>query len=116
MFLFLTLATDSLLLAVVGARAVNFLVNFLVNRRVVFEHGRDNPVAFAGVRYFSLVLVLLAANYVPIAALDALSVAALPAKILAETALLGVSYVVQRRFLFSRPAGRSAAAEPTTRL
>ncbi len=105
-FLFLTLVTDSLLVAVVGARAVSSAVNFLVNRRMVFEHGRDKPAAAAGLRYFSLVLVLLAANYGLISALDALSVAALPAKILAEIALLAVSYAVQQRYLF---AGKTAS-------
>lgn len=110
-FLLLALVTDSLLLAVVGARAVSSVVNFLANRRVVFEHGRDRPAAAAGVRYFGLVLVLLAANYGLISALDALSVSALPAKILAEIALLAVSYVVQQRFLFSRCTARSAARE-----
>ncbi|WP_332760251.1 hypothetical protein [Pseudarthrobacter sp.] len=62
-------------------------------------------------RYFGLVLVLLAANYGLISALDALSVAALPAKILAEIALLTVSCVVQQRFLFARRTPRSAARE-----
>jgi glycosyltransferase involved in cell wall biosynthesis len=120
MFLILTLVTDSLLLAVVGARAVSSAVNFLVNRLMVFEHGRDKPAAATGLRYFGLVLVLLAANYGLIAALNALSVAALPAKILAEIALLSVSYVVQQRFLFARNAGRNSrknagkpAKEPT---
>ncbi|MHA7291070.1 GtrA family protein [Arthrobacter sp. MDT3-24] len=110
-FLLLTLVTDSLLLAVVGARTVSSAVNFLVNRRVVFEHGRDRAATAAGVRYFGLVIVLLAVNYGLISALDALSVAALPAKILAEVALLAVSYVVQQRFLFSRRTARSAARE-----
>jgi glycosyltransferase involved in cell wall biosynthesis len=110
-FLLLTLVTDSLLMAVVGARAVSSVVNFLVNRRVVFEHGRDRPATAAGLRYFGLVLVLLAANYGLISALDALAVAALPAKILAEVALLSVSYVVQQRFLFSRRTARSAGRE-----
>ncbi|WP_426226615.1 GtrA family protein [Pseudarthrobacter sp. DSP2-3-2b1] len=106
-FLLLTLVTDSLLLAVVGARAVSSAVNFLVNRRVVFEHGRDKPAAAAGLRYFSLVIVLLAANYGLIYALDALMVAALPAKILTEITLLAVSYAVQQRFLFSPAGGKS---------
>jgi glycosyltransferase involved in cell wall biosynthesis len=119
-FLILTLVTDSLLLAVVGARAVSSAVNFLVNRLMVFEHGRDKPAAATGLGYFGLVLVLLAANYGIISALNALSVAALPAKILAEIALLAVSYVVQQRFLFARNAGRHSrkgagnpAKEPT---
>ena len=110
-FLLLTLVADSLLLAVVGARAVSSVLNFIVNRRVVFEHGRDSPAAAAGLRYFSLVLILLAANYGLISALEALSVAALAAKILAEIALLAVSYVVQQRFLFSRHTARSTARE-----
>lgn len=56
-------------------------------------------------------IVLLAANYGLISALDALSVAPLPAKILAEIALLTVSFAVQQRFLFSRRTARSAARE-----
>ena len=103
------MVTDSLLVAVVGARAVSSAVNFLVNRRMVFEHGRDKPAAATGVRYFSLVLVLLAANYGLISALDALSMAALPAKILAEIALLTVSYVVQQRVLFAGTHADTAA-------
>jgi glycosyltransferase involved in cell wall biosynthesis len=110
-FLLLTLATDSLLVAVVGARAVSSAVNFLVNRRMVFEHGRDKTATATGVRYFSLAIVLLAANYGLISILDALSMAALPAKILAEIALLTVSYVVQQRFLFSRRTAGTAAGE-----
>ncbi len=119
-FLLLTVVSDSLLLAVVGARVVSSAVNFLVNRQVVFEHGRDRPAAAAGLRYFSLVIVLLTANYGLIYALDALSVAALPAKILAEIALLAISYTVQQRFLFGRDGGpragkpaQEASKEPT---
>ena len=112
-FLILTLVADSLVLAVLGARAVSSAVNFMVNRRFVFRHGRDRPAASTGLRYFSLVLVLLAANLGLISALDALSVAALPAKILAETALLAVSYVVQQRFLFTKQAARKPSKEPS---
>ncbi|MHA7299066.1 GtrA domain-containing protein [Pseudarthrobacter sp. MDT3-1] len=80
----------------------------------MFQHGRDRPAAAAGLRYFSLVLVLLAANYGLISAQDSLSVAALPAKILAEIALLAVSYVVQQRFLF--PGARPGAPHGRLRI
>ena len=100
-FVLLTVAIDSLLLAVVGARAVSSAVNFLVNRRLVFEHGRDSSAGKAGVRYFSLVAVLLAANFGLVWALEAARVPALPAKVLAEAALLAVSFAVQQRFLFT---------------
>jgi len=112
MFLILIAASDSLLPAVVGARAVSSAVNFAVNRRMVFRHGRDKPAARTGVRYFGLVVVLLAANFGLIAAVEAVSVPALPAKLLAEIALLAVSYVVQQRYLFSRTtASRTTARE-----
>ena len=102
MFLVLTLASDSLLLAVLGARMVSSGVNFLVNRHLVFQHGRDKPARATGTRYFSLVAVLLAANFVLILALEAAAVPALAAKILAETALLAISFAVQQRYLFTR--------------
>jgi hypothetical protein len=54
------------------------------------------------------VAVLLAANYGLLSVLGALSVAALPAKILTEIVLLTVSYAVQQRYLFSgNPTGPS---------
>ncbi|MBT2537891.1 bifunctional glycosyltransferase family 2/GtrA family protein [Arthrobacter sp. ISL-69] len=108
MFLILNAATDSLLLALVGARAVSSAINFAVNRKVVFRHGREKPAAQTGVRYFSLVLVLLAANFALIAALDAVSLPPLAAKILAEVALLAISYAVQQRFLFAKGAVKPA--------
>lgn len=99
-FVLLTLAIDSLLLAVAGARAVSAAVNFLVNRHLVFERGKNRPLRAAGVRYFSLAAVLLAANFGLVRAFETLSVPALPAKVLAEATLLAVSFAVQQRFLF----------------
>ncbi|PRB41679.1 dolichyl-phosphate beta-D-mannosyltransferase [Arthrobacter sp. MYb23] len=104
MFLLLSALTDSLLLAVVGARLVSATVNFMINRRLVFEHGRDTSIRAAASGYVALVAVLLAANYTAIWALTSIQVPDLPAKILTEAALLGVSYAVQHRFLFVRKA------------
>lgn len=108
-FLVLTAVTGSVLIAVVGARGISSGVNFLVNRHLVFRHGRERKATRTGVRYFALVLTLLAANLAVMSALDRLAVAALPAKLLAEAALLAVSYSVQQRFLFARE-DRAAAA------
>ncbi|ACL41185.1 glycosyltransferase [Pseudarthrobacter chlorophenolicus A6] len=111
-FLLLTVLVDSLLLAVLGARAVSSAVNFLVNRHVVFEHGKQRPARSAGLRYFSLVAVLLAANVALIWALEAIAVPALAAKILAEVMLLAISFSVQQRWLFARKQDRPPAAKP----
>jgi glycosyltransferase involved in cell wall biosynthesis len=119
LFLLLTLLVDSLLLAVLGARAVSSTVNFMVNRHLVFDHGRDRPARTTGVRYFSLAALLLAANVGLIWALEGAGLLALPAKILAETILLGISFLVQQRFLFAGKAAKKAAAsglsEPSAR-
>lgn len=111
-FLLLTVLVDSLLVAVLGARAVSSAVNFLVNRHVVFEHGRQRPARSAGLRYFSLVAVLLAANVALIWALEAIAIPALAAKILAEIMLLAISFSVQQRWLFARKQDRPAAVGP----
>jgi glycosyltransferase involved in cell wall biosynthesis len=113
-FLALGAATDSLLLAVVGARAISSAVNFLINRRLVFAHGRERPAARTGIRYFALVIALLAANLALMTELGAAAVPGLAAKLMVEAALLAVSYSVQQRFLFGQEpfAGERSAPEP----
>ncbi|WP_236558826.1 GtrA family protein [Arthrobacter sp. 9V] len=104
MFLLLSALTDSLLLAVVGARLVSATVNFMVNRRLVFEHGRDTSLRAAATGYVALVLVLLSANYAAMWTLTSLAIPDLLAKLVTEMTLLGISYAVQQRFLFARKA------------
>jgi glycosyltransferase involved in cell wall biosynthesis len=111
-FLILIAVTGSVLFAVVGARGISSGVNFLINRHLVFRHGREHKAGRTGMRYFALVIVLLGANLALMSALDQVAVAALPAKLLVEAALLAVSYSVQQRFLFTPghvPAGPAAA-------
>ena len=110
-FLVLTAVTDSVLLAVVGARAVSSAVNFLVNRHLVFRHGRERQATRTGVRYFALALTLLTANLALMSALDHLAVPAVPAKLLVEALLLAVSYSVQHRFLFAPEHAAAALAD-----
>lgn len=106
-FLVLSALTDSVFAAVVGARAVSATGNYLINRRLVFEHGRHKPATATAGRYFALAVSLLAANYALLTGLAGAGIPDLPAKLLTELALLGVSYTVQQRVLF---AGRAAVA------
>lgn len=102
--------TGSLLGAVLGARAVSSTVNFVTNRRLVFEAGRERPVASAAVQYYAVVALLLAANYALLLALTSAGLALLPAKVVTEALLFVASYELQRRVVFARPPlGRSAA-------
>ena len=113
MFLFLSAVTDSLFVAVLGARAVSAAVNFMVNRRLVFEHGKETSLRSAASGYVALVAVLLGTNLAMMWALTSLAVPDLAAKLVTEVALLGVSYAVQHRVLFARKA-RTAQTVPAT--
>lgn len=98
-------ATGNLLLAVVGARVASSAVNFAVNRRLVFAEGPRVPLGRAAVRYYTLAVVLLAANYVMLRALTAgIGVPLLPSKVVTEAALFVVSYLVQKWHVFTTRA------------
>lgn len=101
-FVVLGLLTDSLLVAVVGARLVSSSINFLMNRSLVFAGGRRRPLSAAALRYFTLVVALLAANYASIFLLTDLGLPEIAAKVTTEAMLFVVSFTIQKRFLSSR--------------
>ncbi|QAY60393.1 glycosyltransferase [Microbacterium protaetiae] len=106
--------TGSLLFSVVAARVLSSTVNFAVNRRLVFHRGRDVALRAAAMRYFSLALLLLAANYGTISALSELGLPLLAAKVITEATLFLVSYGVQRAVVFAPASGPAPprAADP----
>lgn len=108
-------ATGSLLLSVVGARLISSMVNFAVNRQVVFDRERRRRVGPAAVKYFALVVVLLAVNYGLLTGLTALAVPLLAAKLVTELALVALSYTAQSRFVFAgaRPPVAASRTTPT---
>jgi putative flippase GtrA len=97
----LTALTGSMLLAVIGARIVSATANFATNRLVVFDRRRATRTRHAAVRYFTLALVLLAANYGMLDALTNAGVPLLAAKVVTEASLFAVSFTVQRDVVFS---------------
>ena len=99
-----------LLLPLLGARLLSSSVNFAVNRRLVFAAPGARSVGAAAARYAALAVVLVAANYVLLAAFTHLGLGLLPAKLLTEVLLVSASYQVQRRTVFIRGAQRSATA------
>lgn len=101
--------TGSLLVSVLGARAVSATVNFVANRTVVFEQGRSRRVGSAAVRYLALAGTLLAANVAMMAVLTSTGLPLLVAKVLTEAVLVVVSYRFQRTVVFAVPAARSVA-------
>jgi glycosyltransferase involved in cell wall biosynthesis len=100
--------TGALLPSVLGARALSSTVNFLVNRRFVFDGGAK-PLRPAAAQYWMLVVSLLAANFLLIDGLTAAGVPLLPAKLGTEATLFAVSYLVQRRLVFAARKPRDSA-------
>lgn len=101
LLLLLQWATSNLLLSVVGARICSSVVNYSVNRRLVFARDGESAVRRSMPRYFTLVLLILLLNYVVLRLLH--ETAGLPlaaAKIVTEAALFAVSYAAQRKFVY----------------
>lgn len=100
--------TSSLVLSVIGARVVSGSLNFLANRRAVFRAG-EYGIRVQALRYLTLALALLAVSFGSITALTQSGVPLLAAKVTTDVALYVVSYLVQRRFVFSK---QHAPAKP----
>ena len=91
--------TKNLLLSVVLARVISASSQCLLNANVVF-----NPTSSlfrSSVRYFMLVLVLLACNYFLLSSLVAIGLGLVLAKLVTETLLFLVSYRVQHNVVFA---------------
>jgi putative flippase GtrA len=100
--------TGSLSVAVVTARTCSATFNYVTNRNLVFRGGRATGVLGSATKYFSLAALVMAANYGLMHVLyEQVDTSLLIAKLTTEATLFGVSYTVQKRFIF---AGRGATA------
>ncbi len=99
-FLALMTLGDGLAFAVVAARVLSSTFNYLTNRRFVF--GSDASATRSATRYYALVVALVVLNYVVLRVLiGELSLDVVLAKLATETALFTISYLVQRRYVFT---------------
>ncbi len=92
--------TSNLAFSVIAARAVSASLNFSLNRRFVFDEGERVPWRAAAMRYGSLVLALMSANYLSLRLLTSLGLGLVPAKLLTEVTLFALAYQVQHRVVF----------------
>lgn len=104
-FLFLLMyLTHHLLFSVVTARVISATFNYLMNRHLVFGRGRTTSLIRSSLRYGSLVVTLLLANYALMHVLvKDLRVNLVVAKVLTEVTLFGISYHLQRLYVFASP-------------
>ncbi|QLQ14971.1 MAG: bifunctional glycosyltransferase family 2/GtrA family protein [Micropruina sp.] len=97
--------TGSLLAAVIAARGISSAFNFLTNRHVVFAESKGRPLAGALVRYYTLVAVMLLANYGLLTTLVGVGLPLVVAKVAVEVTLFFAGYQVQRDLVFAERVG-----------
>ncbi|MCV2394782.1 bifunctional glycosyltransferase family 2/GtrA family protein [Actinotalea sp. M2MS4P-6] len=102
--------SGSLAVGVVGARLLSGTANLMLNRHVTFRSGRHAPLRGVVRRYVTLAVLLLAGSYLGLAALTALGLPLLAAKVITDLSLLTVSYQVQRALVFRHRHAAEVAA------
>lgn len=91
----------SVLVAAVVARVLSTVANYTANRHLVF--GSTRPVTRSGSRYYALAVGLLGASWALTTVMaQALDGHVVWAKILVDSSLFVVSYLVQKRWVFDR--------------
>lgn len=101
--------SGNLLAAAVVARATSATINFTTNRRLVFSSSGAQRTQAR--RYGTLVVSLLAVNYLVLRSLTSVGLGVGVAKFATEAMLFGLSYQLQRRVVFG---ARAVPAEPAT--
>lgn len=113
--LVLNTMTGSVLTSVVAARLVSSTMNFLVNRRLFAEAGAggDEPSALwsAALGYATVQAALMTCSYLLLSALSGAGVALWLAKILADSTLFVINYLVQSRLVYRIDAVIAAVRE-----
>lgn len=82
--------------ALVIARAVSSIVNYFLNREIVFASKAKGSL----IRYYALVVVMLAVNYLLLYALTAAGIPLAVAQILSQIIIYPANYVLQRKYVF----------------
>jgi putative flippase GtrA len=101
----------SVLLAQVTGRVVSATVNFLLNKKVVFQSSRRTRGL--ATKYVGLVILSGALSYALILLLhEVVGVPVVVSKLLAETVVFLFNFAIQRDFIFTPPA-RRAGGKPS---
>jgi len=101
-FIILTLLLPGQLLAsVITARVTSSLVNFTINRHLVFR--QKNADRMTAVRYYALVVTIMLLNYGLINLLNSqIGINLYVAKVIADLSLYALSFLAQRDFVYRR--------------
>lgn len=101
LLLFLQYFTSNLLLSVVGARICSSIFNYSMNKVFVFSGSRDSKIRESAVKYFTLVVVVMFANYGILHFFHLyIGIPLFFAKIITEITVFFFSFWSQRKFVF----------------
>ncbi|PYG88783.1 glycosyltransferase involved in cell wall biosynthesis [Ruminiclostridium sufflavum DSM 19573] len=93
--------TKNLLISVIAARAVSSLVNYILNKNLVFN-AKKQLHRKALIKYYCLVAAILICNYLMLDFFtDTMSLSLFISKILTEAILFFVSYFTQKKYIFT---------------
>lgn len=90
---------EQLFLSVLIARAISSVINFTINKQMVFG---SKGLMKSILSYYALVAVLMIANYFLILALVTINVSTMTAKVIVEAILFLVSYFAQKALVFAK--------------
>lgn len=90
---------DLVFMAVCVARVTSSTINYVINRKVVFNV-RQSPLMF--ISYVLLVAFMLTANYLLITLFKTLGISFFTSKLLADLILFFVNYQIQQRVIFRK--------------
>lgn len=90
----------SIFSSIVICRAASSFFNFLANRRLVF--GSDKSLGASAAMYYALAALSALLSWLFITLLVKINVNALIAKIISETALFLLNFIIQRDFIFKK--------------
>lgn len=98
-FILIYSATKNILSSLIGSRIVSSLVNFFINRKLVFH--RKQGFTFSLIRYYIILCLITGLSFLFISLLHSkLGINVALSKIIAETTLFIVSFSLQRNYVF----------------
>ena len=100
LFCLLSALTGAVLLPNVIARICSSILNFTLNKKIVFRS--KEKLLFEAVKYFSLVIVILIANSLVLRALISFGINTFAAKIITELTMFSLSFAMQHSFVFKK--------------
>ncbi len=90
--------------AIIIARVVSSIVNYMLNHRVVFKSGGKASIF----RYYLTVAALLIINYALLQLMTAAHIPLAAAQILAQFIIYPLSFIIQRKFVFNEKKKNNA--------